>query len=153
MAQRLSVDWKLAESLYIQGVSPSKIAKDLNIPQQTLNKRVTRKGWTKSRDNMSQVVGDELAERAKQWRLWAVDAADRFMQALRGLPKSRVDKLTRQDVQSALDVIGMGIKAYGLDRQPEGGGVRLGVYLNCTPTDPVANAKPAQVVDTEASGD
>ena len=151
MARPLKKDWKTVEALYLQGVSVSKLSEDYEIPYTTLTARIRRNGWAKLRDRTQQTVADEIGERAKQWRLWAVDAADRFMQALRGLPKSRVDKLTRQDVQSALDVIGMGIKAYGLDKQVEGGGVRLGVYLNCTPTDPVANAKQAQVVDTEAS--
>ena len=102
---------------------------------------------------MSQDVSETLETRAKNWRLKAFDLADRLIDAAAKLPASRFKELKRPDVQSFLDVVSLGIKAYGLDKQTESGGVRLGVYLNCTPTDPVANAKPAQVVDAEASGD
>jgi len=149
----LAKDWHLAKALYIQGLPPSQIAKDLDIPIGTLSQRITRQKWAQARQEMSQDVSETLETRAKNWRLKAFDLADRLIDAAAKLPASRFKELKRPDVQSFLDVVSLGIKAYGLDKQTESGGVRLGVYLNCTPTDPVANAKPAQVVDAEASGD
>ena len=141
MPAALQRNWKLAEALYLQGVGPAKIAQDLDIPINTLNGRICRGRWVQRKQEVGQRVVADLQGRAQQWRVWAIDAADRFLNALRALPKSRVDKLSRQDVQSLRDVIEAGLRAYGLDRAGTET-IRLGVY--------VANG--AQVVLKSAHG-
>ena len=147
MPAALQRNWKLAEALYLQGVGPAKIAQDLDIPINTLNGRICRGKWVQRKQDVGQRVVADLQGRAQQWRVWAIDAADRFLNALRALPKSRVDKLSRQDVQSLRDVIEAGLRAYGLDKQGDQP-LRLGVYIGGTGTQVVLKSAhgPTQAV-------
>ena len=128
MGMPLARNWNLIKSLYLQGVSPTKLSQEHDVPYGTLVARIKRGKWKTEQQELSQAVRTDLVGRGQQWRLWAIDAADRFLNALRALPKNRVDKLSRQDVQSLRDVIEAGLRAYGLDKQGAEP-IRLGVYI------------------------
>jgi hypothetical protein len=151
MPAALPKDWKTAESLYFQGVLPSVISKDLDIPLSTLSQRITRQGWAKRKQSLSKEVGTSIEERAKSWRLLAIDAVDRFFQALRALPKSRLDKLQRQDVQNLKDLVETGLKAYGLDKEAASARITIGLYSGQSGASmvPGCDAKQAQVIDVQ----
>jgi hypothetical protein len=134
-------------------VLPSVISKDLDIPLSTLSQRITRQGWAKRKQNLSKEVGTSIEERAKSWRLLAIDAVDRFFQALRALPKSRLDKLQRQDVQNLKDLVETGLKAYGLDKEAASTRITIGLYAGASGASVVQGSEPkqAQVIDVQCS--
>jgi len=128
MPAALVKDWVLAQNLYNQGLAPHVIAKRLDIPLATLSARINRQKWVAKRDQLQRDVGQVLEERGRQWRFLAIDSVDRFMDALTRLPKNRVDKVARADVQSLKDLIETGLKAYGLDKG-DPVQVRIGVWV------------------------
>ena len=128
MPAPIVADWKLIESLFLQGVGATQLANDTGVAVATINQRARRGGWVKLRKELNGRVAVDLAERAKSWRTAAIGAADRFLEAIRLMPQARVNKLARQDVQNLRDVIEAGLRAYGLDKagtEP----IRLGVYV------------------------
>jgi hypothetical protein len=72
MPKKLDVDWKLAESLYLQGVKPPVIAERVGIGIGTIYAKASRKGWAKTlaktRDSMTgqaERVAEVLSETVK----------------------------------------------------------------------------------------
>ena len=153
MAIPLQRDWKTIESLYLQGVSPTKIAKDYDVQYPTLIARIKRGQWSERKQAVSTSAHYNIEERAKSWRLLAIDAVDRFFQALRALPKSRLDKLQRQDVQNLKDLVETGLRAYGLDKETASTRITIGLYSGQSGATAVLNGEPkqAQVIDVQAS--
>ena len=153
MPAALPKDWKTAEALYFQGVQPGKISKDLDIPYSALNARITRGQWSKRRQGLVVSASQNIAERATSWRLLAIDAVDRFFQALRALPKSRLDKLQRADVQNLKDLVETGLKAYGLDKETASTRITIGLYDGASGASVVPSGEPkqVQVIDVQAS--
>jgi hypothetical protein len=151
MPAALEKDWTLAQALYNQGVAPAKICKRLGIPAPTLSQRITRQGWKTKRDELSKDVGQILEERGRQWRFLAIDSVDRFMDALTRLPKQRVDKVARADVQSLKDLIETGLKAYGLDKG-DPVQVRIGVWVGSSEAGVRPKTIDVQAVQENAPG-
>ena len=153
MPAPLQVDWNLAKDLYFKGVLPSKIAPQVGVKLPTLSQRITREGWAVQKAELSKSVTEVMAERGKSWRYMAIDAVDRFMQALRSLPKARIDKLSRQDVQNLRDLVETGMRAYGMDRDQGHVRVQIGIFSGGRHSYnvPAKDGGQAQVIDAEAT--
>lgn len=142
MPAAIQADWEQAKALYIQGLLPAAIADRLNIPVNTLRKRIHRGKWPQLRDKSRETLGktgpSDMSARAASWQEQVADLMETRLNHLKTISP---DKLKLSDLETLARITELTDKqarrTFGLDQQQSPVSVGLvGITLHVQAYEP-----------------
>lgn len=137
--KELEIDWKLAQTLFAQGVTLKAIAHNLGCNTSTLRSRSSREHWKQVAEEGKQIIAKvDFAARTQAWPVKIADIVEKHIEAL---SKKDPETLKLRDLEAFSNVLEridkVARRNFGLD-QEGAKTINIGVNIDLGESDQLA---------------